>query len=253
MGIDDWPTGVAADPTTVEGRAAWSSLAFSLREAAGKDLDIDARELESGYRLRLEGAEIIGEAFISDTLDNGAGYCKELARPEQVKSLLSKLDPTNPESIAFDWANEQKNGHAEECATSCHECLLDFFNRPYHAILDWRLALDMAYMLTTKDGSLSLNPGEGHWSPLVYGDSSPVRTTLEGLNYVPYPGDFNGLVGYTRELGNSNKLIIIRHPLWNDSHPVWMKAKLEAEGRFPEHEISEANPFMLLRRVELYV
>jgi hypothetical protein len=256
VGIDDWPTGVGADPTTIEGRAAWSSLAFSLREAAGKYLDIDSRELESGYRLRLEGTDIIGEAFISDSLDNGAGYCKELARPDQIRSLLDKLNPTNSESIAWDWANEQVNGHAVECATSCHECLLDFFNRPYHAILDWRLALDMAYMLTNKDGVLSLSPGDGtpaYWSQLVYGDSSPVKTTLEGLNYSPYPGDFNGLPGYTRELGNTNKLVIIRHPLWNDSHPVWVEAKSEAIGRFPDHEISDANPFMLLRKVAMYV
>ena len=253
VGVDDWPTGVAADPTTIAGRAAWSSLAFSLREAAGKDLDIDPRELESGYRLRLEGTKIVGEAFISDSLDNGAGYCKELARPERIKSLLDKLDPSNSASIGWDWANKQKSGHAEACATSCHECLLDYDNMQYHAILDWRLALEMAYMLTNKDGLLNINSAEDNWSPLVYGDSSPVKTTLEGLNYMPYQGDFNGLLGYTREYADTNKLIIIRHPLWNDSHPEWIKAESEALGRFPNYEISPANPFMLLRKVAMYV
>ena len=121
--------------------------------------------------------------------------------------------------------------------------------------MDWRLALDMAYMLTNKDGVLNLNSGggnPGYWSKLVYGDSSPVKTTLEGLNYLLYPDDFNGLPAYTRELGDAKKLVIIRHPLWNDSHPIWADAKSQATDRFPDHEITDANAFRFLSRIAMY-
>lgn len=48
--INQWPEGIFADPTTVEGRAAWYSFAFWLRIAAGAHLDVDPQELQAGFR-----------------------------------------------------------------------------------------------------------------------------------------------------------------------------------------------------------
>jgi DEAD/DEAH box helicase domain-containing protein len=74
VSIDKWPTGIFADPTTVEGRAAWFSLAFWLRIASATQLDVDALELQAGFR-SVNGSThpVIGEAFLCDQLENGAG------------------------------------------------------------------------------------------------------------------------------------------------------------------------------------
>jgi hypothetical protein len=71
VNIDKWPDGVFADPTTVEGRTAWYSFAFWLRIAAGYRLDVDALELQAGFRsLPGEGDQPIGQAFLCDQLEN---------------------------------------------------------------------------------------------------------------------------------------------------------------------------------------
>jgi DEAD/DEAH box helicase domain-containing protein len=92
--VTAWPTGVFADPMSVEGRAAWYSIAFWLRLAAGVELDVDPLELQAGFRTRSDGARPIGEAFLSDRLENGAGYCRELALVSRFQRLLRQADAT---------------------------------------------------------------------------------------------------------------------------------------------------------------
>ncbi len=101
--IDRWPRGVFADPTTVEGRAAWYSFAFWLRIAAGYRLDVDALELQAGFRsLAGENNQPIGQAFLCDQLENGAGYCRLLAQPAEFAALMNLAEPTNQDGIAWD-------------------------------------------------------------------------------------------------------------------------------------------------------
>ncbi|HEX2094450.1 MAG TPA: DEAD/DEAH box helicase [Longimicrobiaceae bacterium] len=246
MGITQWPRGVYAEPTTVEGRAAWYSLAFWLRTAGGVLLDVEPEELQAGFRSIASTGRPAGQAFLSDKLENGAGYCAELARPEQFRELLSEVDSARPRSLASAWLRPE---HASECDTSCNRCLRDFFNLPYHGLLDWRLALDMArlardpaYMPDLRAGT----PGGQLWQSLVDGANAPVVRMLEGLRYRP-AGEFDGLQTYVSDVPRPT-VLILRHPLWQDDHPDFGVARTAAQNQYPGAYVRGINPFRLLRR-----
>lgn len=110
--IHQWPDGVFADPTTVEGRAAWFSFAFFLRTAAAAELDIDTQEMDAGFRTLPDAARRpIGQAFLSDKLENGAGYCQWLGEAGNFRRVLQQGDvnyaPGVPpqQSTAAKWMN----------------------------------------------------------------------------------------------------------------------------------------------------
>lgn len=83
--IDNWPQGVFANPTTVEGRSAWYSFAFTLRMASAALLDVDASELDAGFRVTNKHGIPSGSAFLCDKLENGAGYSSWLGQEENFK------------------------------------------------------------------------------------------------------------------------------------------------------------------------
>ncbi|MEH2078036.1 MAG: DEAD/DEAH box helicase, partial [Nostoc sp.] len=144
VNIGQWPTGIFADPTTVIGRAAWYSFAFWLRVAAATQLDVDAMELQAGFRSLKQNESVIGQAFLCDHLENGAGYCRFLEKPKEFQKLMDLANPNILSSIASKWINQP---HGKVCDTSCNLCLRDYQNLAYHGLLDWRLALDMAQLV----------------------------------------------------------------------------------------------------------
>src|SRR3990172_6048537 len=89
LGIRSWPVGVSAVPLRVEGRAALYSLGFLLRRAAAVRLDIHERELKVGLRVIQDpNTQVVGQIFISDSLENGAGYSSYFGAPAEAESLL---------------------------------------------------------------------------------------------------------------------------------------------------------------------
>lgn len=257
VNIDKWSTGVFADPTTVEGRAAWYSFAFWLRIAAGYRLDVDALELQAGFRsLPGEDDQPIGQAFLCDQLENGAGYCRLLAQDQEFAHLMSLAEPTNQNGIAWEWMYSKldpqgSQPHGSKCDTSCNLCLRDFSNLPYHGLLDWRLALDMARIAlssaVTVDLSSSWNGVTNPWVNLLEGEETSVPAILGSLGYSSSE-QFCSLRGYVRRSRNLQRVLIVRHPLWTDEHPEWKAAVEAAEGKYSGYEVKSANPFKVLRR-----
>jgi ATP-dependent helicase YprA (DUF1998 family) len=121
-------------------RAAWYSLAALLRAAAGSLLQVQPNEIAAGIH---SAGAVDGQArtfvFLSDTLDNGAGYCTHLAEPEVFKKLLMTA-----EQMLDKFASA---AHGRECRGSCYQCLRDYTNMAYHSLLDWRLAGDLLALL----------------------------------------------------------------------------------------------------------
>jgi hypothetical protein len=260
-GIRAWPPGVFADPRTVEGRAAWYSFAFYLRLAAGAHLDVDPLELQAGFRsLAIQGRPV-GEAFLCDQLENGAGYCRELARPERFNALLAQADAARAGSIAAQWMDvEDRPGeappHGAECDTSCNRCLRDFGNLAYHGLLDWRLALDMAWRAADPTAMVDIDSPragrENPWRRLCVGPGAPVPAMLARLRFGG-PVQFGELRGYVHH-GPRRRVLIERHPLWQDDHPAWQAACAAAQVQYPGYGSIEAvNPFHLLRRPADYI
>src|SRR5690242_13227389 len=92
LGIPSWPVGIRSSPAGEEGldvRAALFSFGFLLRRAAAVYLDVHDWEIKVGVRvLRDTPGNIIGQIFLSDSLENGAGYASLLGQPDETERLL---------------------------------------------------------------------------------------------------------------------------------------------------------------------
>ncbi len=249
VNLNQWQNGVFAPPTTVEGRAAWYSFAFWLRVAAGALLDIDSQELQAGFRsVQDQSGLVIGQAFLCDQLENGAGYCRFLAQPQQFKNLQAEADPTVQNSIAWKWLAPR---HERDCDTSCNLCLRDYRNLPYHGILDWRLALDVARLVSDASATIDLHTPWGSypnpWLRLIQGTNAPIPASFQRLGYSS-PTHFGTLIGFVHQNPRRRTIRILRHPLWQDDHPEWIAARTAALTQHPNYEVLPANPFMVLRQ-----
>jgi Lhr-like helicase len=134
VGFAQLPEDLDLAPTRLEGRAAWISFGFLLRNAASRLLDIEPGELRVGVfpQPHLEG--VTGAAFLADSLANGAGYATHLGQnaPDLLQAAVE---------LAEDYTL-----HASQdggCDSSCYRCLRDHSNAAYHPLLDWRLAVDL--------------------------------------------------------------------------------------------------------------
>lgn len=202
LGIQNWPVGVTASPLRVEGRAALYSFGFSLRRAAADLLDIHERELRVGLRvIQGVGNQVTGQVFISDSLENGAGYSSYFGTPTEMERLIRYVlgQPTTRY-----YGPIVAPLHADACQTSCPDCLRDFTNLAYHNILDWRLGFDLA--------RLALDPA----APIGFG--VPYWTGTDAQAAPPYfrasgwqPTTFAGLQAGRR----GARAEIIAHPLWS--------------------------------------
>ena len=252
--FDKWFDGVFADPAQIEGRAAWYSFTFYLRVAASAELDVDPTELSAGFRVISRNDTPVGQAFLSDKLENGAGYCRWFGKPEHFQLLLDQAKPEEPESLAELWIKEDRN-HIYECDTSCNTCLRDFHNLPYHGLLDWRLALDMARIGTSSTETIDLvsqwGKEENPWKVLLQGDKAPVPATMHRLGYDFE--NFGELRGYVKRGGTVKKIWVECHPLWTKDHPSYIAAAEEAKSDNPGYEVDMMNPFKALRRPADYV
>src|SRR5262249_19972218 len=144
--------------------------------------------------------------------------------------------------------------HGVECDTSCNRCLRDFANLPYHGLLDWRLALDMARLALSEANVIDLatawEPRENPWRHLLEGTSAPVPATMQRLGYSGQP-PILGLSVFTRQSGSLVRIAC--HPLWTEGHATYQQAKKVAETQYPGAKVQRLNPFRLLRRPADYV
>ena len=246
ISFESWPQGVFADPQTPTGRAAWYSFAFFLRSAAATLMDVDTLEFDAGFRpTRDAKGRVIGQAFLSDTLQNGAGYCRWLGKPENIEKLLNQSEPTLAASTSMQW---MVGVHGRECDTSCNKCLRDFYNVSFHSLLDWRLAIDMAQLALRADHvpdlRAPLSGQENPWRFLCQGENAPVPAILESLGYL----EESDLIGFqTFKHKRFDQVRIIRHPLCADNHFSYQAARREADRRFKNCQIAPLNPFEVIR------
>jgi ATP-dependent helicase YprA (DUF1998 family) len=119
-------------------RGAWYSLGFLLRAEASRQLDIGSAEITVGYSVRHVDGRTHVEAFLADTLENGAGYCTRLGHADQLTKLLEGTDR---------FGSELAKPPHDECDSSCPDCLRDFTNLVFHPLLDWRLGRDLLDLL----------------------------------------------------------------------------------------------------------
>ena len=203
LGIQTWPTGIIYSPLDVNGRAALYSLGFMMRRAAAVRLDIDERELKVGLRVIQDlNAEVRGEIFISDSLENGAGYSSHLGTPTEAEDLLRFL--VGQGDVSY-YAPLVAHAHAGGCQTSCPDCLRDFSNLAFHNILDWRLGLDLARLALDQNASISFTVP--YWQGLAMSAANAYFAAQPQWQSITFAGIPAGRRG--------NIVEIVVHPLWN--------------------------------------
>ncbi len=217
-GINVVPRGLCLNPSIAEAKAAWYSFGFLVRRAAAVSLDVNESELDLGIQpvsdpsTPLPFAPPTARIFISDSLENGAGYSTFLGDPGRFEELLSFVlghgspswtRQTPPNSFHQPLVTPP---HSHNCTNSCHRCLREFGNMAYHPILDWRLGLDMVQLALDPNAQINLNVD--YWSNLV---SRIARPYFEGLNLDRQT--FDTLSGGVDPF--NNEAVILIHPLWD--------------------------------------
>ena len=212
LGIANWPIGVRTSPAGGEGlevRAALFSFGFLLRRAAADYLDVHEREINVGVRVISDAVgKITGQVFMSDSLENGAGYASLLGEPHETERLLQYVLGQPPQASTFyDFLVGAMHAGAggNTCRTSCPDCLRDFSNLPYHPILDWRLGLDVARLAL--DPAAPIDFSVSYWQGLDAAVAGPYFSAMPGWQHTTIAGLQAGQHG--------NIVEIITHPLWD--------------------------------------
>lgn len=129
------PKAVRVDPTLPVGRAAWISLAFTLRAMAAHDLDVEATEFDVGLAPMRRNGELVGGLFLADKIENGAGYASAVSA--EIERYLRAV----PSFF------EKAHSVGGSCDSSCYRCLRDHLNWPWQGLLDLQLSTDLAALL----------------------------------------------------------------------------------------------------------
>lgn len=231
LGIQQWPVGVLAEllvagEPNVAARSALYSFGFMLRRAAAVRLDIHERELKVGLRVLEVAGRVVGQVFMSDSLENGAGYSSHIGTPAEMQSLLEFIcglpNPSTFNSALVLHQDAQGNdAHARLCRTSCPDCLRDYSNLAYHNILDWRLGLDLARLALDTAAPIDFTPA--YWHGVSAAAAAPYFAALNMT-----PATFHGLDAGVSAAG----VEILIHPLWDidaaNRHPQLQAAMMQA-------------------------
>lgn len=204
------PPGLNLNPSIDEAKAAWYSFGFMIRRAAAVRLDINEAELEMGLQpfrdFTIPFEPPSARIFLSDALENGAGYSSLLGHPEEYEGLLNRILGTYEQDQGSFHNPFVAGDHRGECATSCHRCLREFGNMAYHTILDWRLAFDMARL--SLDQNAPINFDVEYWRDHLDAQAPPWFGAFE-LPHERIESTYVGFDAITREG------IVLTHPLWD--------------------------------------
>jgi DEAD/DEAH box helicase domain-containing protein len=217
------------------GLSALWSFAEVLRRGAQVALDIEPEELRVGLQPARIHEVRTHRVFISDSLENGAGYASELGKPANLKKLLDEICVVLAER--YDAAR-----HAQ-CTESCPDCLRSWDNRRIHGALDWRLALDVASLAAGY--SLVIERWLRRSPPLaelfVRAYQSALPCEVVELNA--------GLLGIIRS--DRKRGVVVGHPLWRTDPRFFNEAQGlafdEVQTDFGVETVGITDPWVLQR------
>ena len=217
-------------------RGAWYSFGFLLRLVACQELDINVEELDVGYSMGHDGTDPTVSAFLSDQLENGAGYATHLGSEPHLTNLLENMDRYVANSLAG-------QGHSD-CDSSCYDCIRDYYNSAFHPLLDWRLGRDLL------DITLGRPLGIEYWAGRERNLAKSYAEDFGGSD-ITLDGDVSAIL-------TSGSLLIVRHPFEQPTQNDAVEhlhltermdsAYVDAEDRAGSRDIHFVSSFDLQRR-----
>jgi Lhr-like helicase len=246
-GLNGVPVGLCLNPAVPEARAAWYSFGFLVRRAAAVRLDVAEDELDLGIQPVLDFSSPFSppsaRVFVSDSLENGAGYSTRLGGAAEFEELLlfmlGRLTGQDASRSTAFFGPFVDSGHEGDCATSCHRCLREYGNMAYHPLLDWRLGLDMARLAL--DTAAQIDLGYGYWASLIARAAGPFFGGL-GLTQTSFGGLPAGINSFT------NEAVVLTHPLW-DRDASNLRPELAAAFAAAERSGLQPVPYSVFRAV----
>jgi len=188
--------------------AAFISWGYLLQRAICSFLDIETNEIEVGFQINREKKS---EIFFVERLENGAGYCNYLSGRIYEDVPYNALIKSFAENDKL-YQKYISKEHQLQCASSCYDCIRDFYNQKYHSIMNWRLGLDLAELSKDKDAQIDFS--HNYWQSYLKTIVDRFRTSkeIEKDIYV---------VGYRK------KKILISHPFWSKKYIDELKQKYD--------------------------
>ena len=232
--------GLCLNPARAEARAAWYSFGFLVRRAAAVSLESMSRSSMSAFS-QSTTRQVRLRRLQRACLFLTAWRTVRVTVPFWVTSGTSKsccgsssgnratLDARVSGSL-LPWP-AWSSQHESSRAGSCHRCLREFGNMAYHALLDWRLGLDMARLALDPHAPIDLSIQLlDNFSDTIaaayFGGLGLTQRTVSGLRV--------GVNPYTSEA------IVLIHPLWDQNSANYRPdvaaavAQIEAEGLTPK-------------------
>lgn len=215
------------------GHAALWSLAEVLRVGAREQLDIDPQEIQAGLQYISAGSRSTARVFLADSLDNGAGYAVEIAKPRVFEELLR--------STRTVLRGQYEDPKHVDCSGSCPDCLRSWDNQRLHGALDWRLALDM----------LDLSSGAPLDPERWFGRRAELEAIMTNISpeiRVSYDSTGTPVV----HIQDAHTTILVNHPLWSRSEERFNHQQTQAVESIrkerPGHRITVSDFYELTRR-----
>lgn len=203
----------------VKVKAAWDSLAELVSKQISLLEDFEPGEISVGRMYNSyqgEFGNIHGWSFyVSDNLDNGAGYASEYSKAEKFNELIFTIDSDYSEKILLEI------DHQLSCTTSCYHCLRNYFNRKDHQSLDWRLALDLLQFF--KDSNYEPTLSSAWWTGYVNNILPKKFSGATNRNFKIHIDDKYG--AYL--LDDSGIAVLPLHPLIHEGHLDYVDLKEE--------------------------
>ena len=215
------------------GHAALWSLAEVLRVGAREQLDIDPQEIQAGLQYITAGATPTARVFLADSLENGAGYAVEIAKPDVFNELLR-----NTRKVL---RNQYEDRSHISCSASCPDCLRSWDNQRLHGALDWRLALDM----------LDLCSGAPINAERWFGRRTELESMINSISPdVGITYDDSGIPLVS--IPEAQTTIMVSHPLWSRSPERFNNEQTQAiesiRHAYPGHRIAVSDFYDITRR-----
>ena len=221
------------------GLAALTSFSHHLRVVSADILDVDTQELRVGIQpvAAPESGTYTGRIFLADSLENGAGYAPHIGTAEFFGNLVEQLLDHGADRFA---AEE----HSSNCDTSCPDCLRSYENRQVHALLDWRLALDISELVAGKSLDTS------RWFGRIDSLTAPILETLrENQATLEKFGHLQAIVSPA-----TSKIALLGHPLWSSDldHINSMQATAVVEAMEGASWLGAGDPMDSVRMWDLW-
>jgi hypothetical protein len=234
--LNSVPDYLDLSPTSDRGlyvRAAYLSWANLVRTAACDALDVETDEIAVSFVALPGRSNPEAAIFLSDQLVNGAGYCTYVAGPTRLAKTL-----VEPLVLRGSRLHDRLTiGEHESCDGACYECLMDYANSAVHAVLDWRLGIDLARL--SSDGESAIDLKQSYWRDVALRAAKSLARSI-GNSEVKRVGSLLSVVE------RNTVRALITHPLWTARHPAIVEAAQLCD-RTPE-DLRTCTVFDALRR-----